>query len=152
MSHNIMVTMHSSLVEVNDVGKSVPESGCQLEWYFSSPRLLVGEVCAKPSSHAGNDAAEPRLAMTWRCCRLMITMTLSGWLGRGVISMLSHVDDDTAEMMTLIMIRCGYLSLSPSGGRARSTLSTRTRGKLPVGQIFLAENTHAHEQACLMRG
>jgi hypothetical protein len=39
MSHIIVVMMRSSRVEVGNVGKSVLESGYQLEWYSSDPRL-----------------------------------------------------------------------------------------------------------------
>jgi hypothetical protein len=37
MSDNIVVMMHLPRVEVDDVVRNVPESGCQLEWYSSNP-------------------------------------------------------------------------------------------------------------------
>jgi hypothetical protein len=70
-----MMMTRSPRFEIDNVGKSVPESGYWLEWYSSSLRvgLLVGEVHAKPPSHAGDGAAKatwPRynidIMLCWR--------------------------------------------------------------------------------------
>jgi hypothetical protein len=51
--HNIMVTTRLPRVEVSAIIKSVPRVG-----------LLVGEICAKPPTHAENRVVKPMLPVT----------------------------------------------------------------------------------------
>jgi hypothetical protein len=97
----------SPWVEVNDLGKSIPELGYRLEWYSSSTRawstvilqvrLLAGEVRAKPPSHASDGATESTLAVARYWCRVMRAMALPRQLGHDTISVPSHASDDAVE-------------------------------------------------------
>jgi hypothetical protein len=105
VSHNIMVMPRSSRIEIGDVGKSVPELDCQLEWYSSNAepywwwcyRGDVGCGTMSLSSHVSDDVTE----MTWpwrdiavetklvvaRCrYRVMLAMTLlrQHWLWHNI--------------------------------------------------------------------
>jgi hypothetical protein len=77
----LLVTTRSHRFKIGDAGSSVPELGCQLERYSSSPKawsvmnirsgLLVGEARAKLPRHAsdGDGAVEPILVVAllrWR--------------------------------------------------------------------------------------
>jgi hypothetical protein len=76
----VVITL-SSRVEVDDVGKGVPELGCRFEWYSSSPQLwsmvklrvglLVGEVHAEPLSHAVTALSRRHW---WRRYRVLLAM------------------------------------------------------------------------------
>jgi hypothetical protein len=105
--HIIVVMTRSSRVEVGDVGRSVPELGCQLEWYSWSPRvwsvvnlrvrLLVGEVRTKPPSHAGDSASKATLAVVRCRCWVMLAMALPRQHVHDAISVPSYASDDAAE-------------------------------------------------------
>jgi hypothetical protein len=107
VSHNIVVIMCSSWAEIGDIGKSVSESGCQLEWYSWSPRAwstvnlwvgwLVEEVHAKPLSQCWWWRYHDELAATWCWCRVMPMMALSRRLGHDVMLIQSQADDDATE-------------------------------------------------------
>jgi hypothetical protein len=49
------------------------------------------------SSRAGDGATEETLAVARYQCQVILVMSLSRQLGRGVISRLSHAGDDTVE-------------------------------------------------------
>jgi hypothetical protein len=55
--------------------------------------LLIGKVCAKPPSHAGDSIVEPMLAV--KGCGMMF--------GCGVLA--THADDGAVEV-TLVVARC----------------------------------------------
>jgi hypothetical protein len=90
MSHIDMVTTCSPRVEVGDVGRCVPKSGCQLEWYSISPwvrSLVWGVRIEAPKSYwwrrcwanVGSSAAEAMLVMVWCRCWVTLEMTLPRW-------------------------------------------------------------------------
>jgi hypothetical protein len=87
-----MVTTRSPRVEVGDVDKNVPESGCRLEWYSSSPRawltvnLWVGLLVYTSSPWVMLVTALPSQCWQWNC-RVLLVMTLSRrcWSWRDVV-------------------------------------------------------------------
>jgi hypothetical protein len=120
-------------------------------------------------SHAGDDAAEVILTMVWCCYRVMLMITLPSqhWPWYGITAescwrwhCLSFCREKKGGQSLLSPgITEPESDVSADSEHATSFLSELARlsrpgprGKLHVGQIFLADNTHAHEHACFMCG
>jgi hypothetical protein len=179
MSYIVVVTTRSPWVEVSNVGKSVTESGCRLQWYSSSPLSQIGGgpsswIADRGSTHqtpesywwrccrasADNSVVEATLVVAWCRCWVVLVMTLPMRLGYNTMSMSSHTDDCAAESYWQWHCR-GDVScdmMSPPiglGGRATSWWKTEWLPRLSaviLQQKFFLYKMHTHMvRACLIR-
>jgi hypothetical protein len=86
----LLVMTCLSQIEAGDVGSSVPESGCQLEWYSSSPPRVgssVGEKGIEPSSRIDRSRSLVDRKSTSGACH---------FLGRSLVSWSSKKQNSVA--------------------------------------------------------